>query len=668
MKSKIKSTSFWDEIMKGHKWTILVMSLLMFILYPITLLINFEGYTGYSYSETQILEWLRNYFVYEDTYMNVFCFSYLGYVYLYLTLALGAALGVAAFSYLHNRTKVGLFHSIPVTRHKIIVTKISTATVTFVLPLLVSMLMYLAIICTRSYFTWQLLGRMGIFFAYNLLFFWMGYLLAAIAMLLTGKVLIGVFGALTFGFYMPVVAMILTGMVELFLFTFKISYNDIWGPFRWIMQVSPVYFLQTIAWDSLYYVLVTIGILMVLWGIHCFLMRIRPMETAERAMSYTTIGDIIKVAIVVPSSFGIGLLFYGITYSSILWFYFGTIFGFMVTYLVMQFLYGVEIRDVLKQKKQILLIASIIFVCVTIFANDIFGYDSYQPDYEDIEDINIVFEEPYEYNSDIMNLGLMEVHMGKSEETYDFVSNLISEAKEYVTSDSDADWDELRTFDVEYILENGKVVQRSYTVELDNEMVEGMKHLWTNEEFLDVRYPIRVFDVKNIGSIYIDECYDYDLCYDMLFESDRASQVEFIEAYKADMLAFDSDNLGEFPLASGSFYLNMQAQRLGDGSYYTYQGYFTFTIYPSSTNTLEFLESKGYSLKLGWELEDVESIKVEDIIDGNITYFTEEDIQVLLEELVSYRLIDSFCKVEEGRTAEVNMKEDYYSNYAYFVK
>lgn len=661
MKLKTKSTSFWNEIMKGQKWAILVLSLIVFAAYPISFIINMNA-NFESGTEIELIRAnLNNYFMYSDTYSNIHSFSYFGNCLLYLSMLIGGVSGIAAYKYLHNHTQVGMLHSIPISRTKMLNTKFSTATVTYVLPLLVGHVLVGVLYASREFLTTEIFLKLIIFFCYNVLSYWMGYLVSAIAMLLTGKIFIGVFGAFVISLYAPGFAMLLTGLMGYFInniyWTYSYNVDSVLG---WLYRISPVYYLQVIEWNVGGYFIKTILILIFLWFVHYFLMKIRPSEAAGKSIAYKKAGDIIKVFIVVFGGIGIGTLFYEFSVYHLPWLYFGIAFGIFVTYIIMQLLYGVEFRELFHEKIQLLVITIISYVIVLFFVFDINGYDNYIPNYDEIADINIEFNEVNTYTNYILPTGIYDIHMGKTQETYELV-NACVESAEQVVKDDFRYVDETMYIYVEYILNSGKKVEREYEVYIED-VIEQLPVLWENEEFLNVMYPIRLFEVEEVSYISFRDIYDSEM-FDYAIEFTNEDEInEFLSVYKEDLENIEGSDIYNSEILAYVDY-NVNIVNEVESTYY----YKTFYIYPCLTETINYFRDKGYELNGTWQVEDVESIMIESP-EGITEYTQVEDMADILPELIYYRNISIFTDVEEDTYVEIMFQGDSYYKSAYLLK
>lgn len=587
--------SFWNEIMRGQRWSILVLSLLMFLIYPIQIILNCGNW------EEQGRTWGFISGSISTTYMQLDpnVITYTGFGVLYLSIVIGAVAGVASFSYLHNQSKVAMFHSLPISRSKLLITKFTTATVTFLIPLLLANVLCVIVVITRGYSTKAFLISIAVLFFYNIVMYWMGYLIAAIAMLLTGRVFVGVCGTFVLSLYCVCMSGLITTYAAALLETMVVDTYDSWRIVVVLKRLSPFTYMDLVDWTQIRWVFISLLLVIILWEIQRLLMRIRPSEVAGRAMAYKRVGEVIKVALVILAGFASALFFYSVAYGVVEWMYFGAVFGVVVGYIVIQLIYGVVFRELFAQKLQIILVLVGVLAAIVLLVHDVFGYDSYIPEYDEIENINIEYNIAERYGlSGVIEQELYDINMGKDEETYALIELIVENAKSVVTED--IAWDEIRDIYVEYELKDGTTVLRSYECNLE-EVEEALEYLWGNEAFLDATYPVRLLNVTNVSEMGFYDANNIDIpTFDGIFDEEGNveqagySKEEFIlafmTAYQADALAITEAILEEESIATGYYAWTMPEEYIFVSS----QG--RFAIYPSFTNTIALMEEVGYVL------------------------------------------------------------------------
>ncbi len=662
MKSTTNTISFLKENLRNQRWIMLIMSLITFILYPVWLIMTLTQYEGNNYALTDIMLNLEKYFILNlDTVQTLSSF---GSEVLFASLLLGSISGIIAFSYLHNKRQVALYHSIPIKRKDLLVIKYIVSIVNYMVPLFIANVLFVIILATRGYLTSGMIIQLVFMFYYHFMLFNLGYFLAAIAMLLTGKIFIGTLGTLVFLGYAPILAITLQTYVSGFYYHYYTKSYSFWGEFAWLAQLSPLVLITRLEAYKVMPMVIMLIVTILLVALHFFLMEIRPSEVAGQSMAYSKVGKVIQGALLFLCTLGLAIFAYEAFYRNILYLYLGGIFAGIVSYIILQLLYGVEFKKLFQQKFIFIAITCISMLLVLAFQQDLFGYNSWIPNYDKIVDINIEFTEADQYSTSYVEEGLYDAHMGKDEETYALVDEMITSSNNtYLNNYPTA----VSPIYVEYKMENGNVIKRCYYPSTE-EVSESLKYLWTNEEFLNIMYPIRTQDPSLVT--YINYEVMKDEMYETLepFDDDQEMMVAFMEAYQKDTLEINQSTIEEAPI--GEFYYRLQGPVFSD--------VYRVFIYPSYENTLTFLEENDLSLYYDLDAEDVSYIRIyetkEELYEEEVSY-SEDDalvykdthsIEVLLDELIYIDLITMFTEVDDSKYAKVNFADGSYLTY-YFI-
>ncbi len=661
MKYQINSTSFFKETIRNHKWIILVLSLLDFVLYPALLILSLTQFVDRAMSIEDITWYMANYFAYDER--STLGLTSFGVALLMVSLLVGVVSGILAFAYLHSKRQVALYHSIPVSREKILFTRLASYTVSFLIPLLVANAAMILIFASRGFLTVALMKQILVMLYYHMMFFWIGYFLAAIAMLLTGKIFVGVLGVGVFIGYFPALATIFSMyQQEFFYHYYSGSGHYMWGSFEQLARISPVIFIECIQWNNMVQWGIVLITMIVLGGLHYGLMKIRPSETAGKSMAYKSVGIIIQVFLLFMATTGLGIFTHISFYGTTWYLYFGGLFGLIATYIILQLLYGVEFKQLLQMKLLPILVGVISLLFMIVIQFDLLGYNACIPEYDDIVDMNIEFTEANQYSTGYIEEGLYEAHMGKNESTYALVE-VIVESSANVLEENYSRLNALEVY-VEYRLENGKVIQKTYYPAIAD-ISEDLKELWYNEEFLNIMYPIRTQDVSLASKVYLNVISKNNMNQLTPFENDLELQIEFMEAYQKDALEIDITTIDDIPIGSFDYRL--------EGPVFT--DYYSVFIYPSFENTIAFLEENEIDLFSYSEADEIASVEIYDIgnieedtawSEENSTIYTDTDsIAVLLDDMVVSNLVTIFTEVDESKSVDVILKDD--SMLTYFM-
>lgn len=668
MKLKTRYYSFFLVILKNYKWSTLLQSLVMFLIFPVILILELTSYDRLNTSVEKVGSDLINYFLYSDAEAGIYCFTSRGYGALYISLVIGMIAGVFALYYLHNSQQVTFYHSLPISRKRFISIKFFAATISYVVPLVCANIIYLLVVFSHGLGSLTIVKNLMIFLFYNLIMYWIGYFASAIGMLLSTKLFMGVLESIIFIIYTPVLAYVLSILVELSYDTIYVTSGSWLGNFQFIADISPIFYIRNIQWNAISDVFKMIGVVVILWLIQKFLITIRPSEAAGKAIIYRGFARIIKWGLAFQISLSTGLIFYAVAYSSLNWLYFGAIFGLITSYIVIQLSYDVAFKELLKEWIQILVLAIGSIGVLSIFIFDVFEFDTYIPEYESIKNINIEFNIGSSY-SNIIEDGLYEAQMGKDEATYQFM-RLIIESANSVAEGTEATFTDISTQSnnkavfsnntitiyVEYELENGSLVIREYKPYLAD-VREGLKSLWGNEEFLNAMYPIRIQNTNYVHDVSIDCTYNEELLNMYYsFDDEIVKQQGFIAAYQKDMEEIGvSEIVNEVPIGTVSYIYDYKEEN----NISITSKWFRFSIYPSYTNTLNFLSSEGIELNEGWDLDEIERVVVTSSA-GEVVYEEETEIAEVMENVVWTPLTTIFNITDPSRSVSIYLKGENY--------
>lgn len=666
MKLKINSPSFFRELLRNQKWFMLVTTVITFLMYPVALIMELIRYEERGIIGSSLLTNMERYLSYYGDFS--YGLSSYSVTILFITIAIGVAAGILSFGYLHNKVQAGLYHSIPVRREELLWDKFIVFLISYVLPLILANIVFVIILVTRGLYTTIIMQQLLVLLYYHIMMFIIAYCVAAIAMLLTGKIMVGILGACVLIGYCPVLAVTLSGYVNQFFYHYHAEGHAIWGSFEILARISPFTFVEIIEINCLWQVGLVLLVAIILWFIHLKLMLIRPIEAAGQSMAYHKVGCVIQGALLFLGTIGFGIFIYEIFYNKVPYLYLGAIFGCICIYIITQFLYGVEIRNLFKKNKMFLTIGSISILLILTVQCDRIGYNTWLPDYDQIVDINLECTEKQAYSTLILEEGLYEAHMGKDETTYALVETII-ESSQNNYAEKNNYLEETIYIYVEYQLESGRIVRREYYPALD-EVKEALKYLWSKEEFLNVAYPIRIQDASLGNNVKFDTMVNSTMDTASAFSDNEELEKLFLEAYQKDALEIDRTIVEEIPIGSFSYYL--QGTEFND--------YYLAYIYPSFTYTLAFLEEQNITMYYEILPEDVASIEIYNLeensetvetalIEDDSLYYTDiSSIEILLKELVPNELETIFMELEESKYAYVNLEDGSSIYYNFFIE
>lgn len=220
----------WNTLIK-RCWFGAASFLLMFIAMPLNAMLSFESaeeLLSYNGKNTLVLSE-------QQEFVEFICGGNMMIGVLVIGLALlGAWSGLA---WLHSRKQMDLYGSLPVRREVLYGMECLTAIIWYLVSHIVNVILTLLVGVQKEIFTVDALklGLSGI--GTYLLAFLAVYFCAAVAMMLTGKVLTGILGTFVFLSIAPIIVLLMAALPDLF-FVSYVSTSGIW--YHVMVYLSPV--------------------------------------------------------------------------------------------------------------------------------------------------------------------------------------------------------------------------------------------------------------------------------------------------------------------------------------------------------------------------------------------------------------------------------------------
>ena len=597
------------EDIKRRIWTIALSMLAFIVLLPIICALNISNFQGRGTPEWQMLQ-LRG------------VVGPSNYVIIAATIICAVVCGLSGFFYLHSRKKVDFYHSIPVRRERLFFTSYLNGVLIYFIPYVLNLLFSLIILSINHYLDADILLAAISGVGINLLFFCLTYTLTIIAVMLTGNLIISICGTAVFLLYVPSVKDLIKALYQSFFATFA-NYTDnkntsFLSPIESYINVAT----QNIKGnDYVFSIILSIAATILLIGGALFLYKQRSSEAAGKSMAFGISKPIIKFLLVVPISLGGGILLRSIvTFGYDAWFSFGVVFAFIVSYGLIQVLFEFDIRSVFHHKLQMLLSAVVILSIALILRFDVFGYDNYLPEEDEIQsmsvsmsgidqginhyeivDGNLMYQNTYNYE-------LSKMELTNFQAAYDLAEMGVKNSfKKGDRNDYNAHYwnNDVFTYYVKYTLNSGRQVYRCYGITLE-ESRDSLSEIYSDQAYKNVHFPIYQWEESDIDEIRVSYYTDI-LNYDsngtdskegINFSLSGDSLSQLVEIYKTELSGVKLEELEtESPVIELSF-------KLGD---YTYDNY---CVYPSCVKTLAFLEEHGFDVKKGIEPENVVELTI----------------------------------------------------------
>lgn len=625
--------SFWASSRENHKrriwvWIVAVLAQLMAYVGVLTVYLS------------RINRWNR-----EDSYKTPVAYKQalcqaaqdaLGFQDNLVVIVVGLAIiiGMQGFSYLYDRRKVDLYHSVPVNRNKRFAVIYVNGIIIYLTGNLVSLMLGVILAAVQGAMNSSVMAVVGLGFLWNLLFFLVMYHTAILAVMLTGNQFIGLGVAGTFILYELIVYYLISNMQTVFFKTVsgfyvthapKLSaFQDYFGNTWRMKHTEDVKELlqQLLPYYGKWFILAVV-ILAAAWV--CY--RKRPSEAAGRAMTYPVIGQIMKVAVVIPVSLGLGMWVHSAAYGSTALTVVSMIGSGVIVSAAAEVIFDFDLKSLLRHPLTSgIAVVGIIFVFL-IFKLDLFGYDMYLPNPDKLESIAINVD----YYGDFWSKDFDYMQANTFSEKHMFIKDtepVLALADKARGTDAE-DMKNPVSFNVLYRLKSGRKVGRCFLVDIaDSDNVRYLDRIVGSQEYKNGTWQI-VTDRESYDQV-LEMSYSNGAAKVALPTAD-AQAVR--DAYLKDMEQYD------FSMAS--------TQRPCGQINFRFPEWMTHSldVYESYENTIAYLQSQDAYYPVELNPEDIENI--------TITNFHYE-----LSEQMNDRNINAADTYSYGAVAEYTYEED----------
>lgn len=611
----MSKNSFWANLRENNKrriWVWIVSALLWFFYYPVGMTLfmsrkknhniidRFTGEAARERLEIAAGDWL---------FPNV--------VLCILIALLAVICAVHGFSYLYSRKKIDLYHSVPVKKSRRFAVIYINGLLIFFAPYLMGLLLALLSAGINGAMNGRNITVAIAALIVNTLLYLGIYSLTILAVMLTGNLLITLCAVAVFLLYELVLRALFFGCESMFFDYYS------WHSEKIVPILSPVnqYIeavksmrgaepLSTMLTTGMPALLLMLFMAAGFSAAAYFCYRKRPSEAAGKPMVFAVLKPVVKLAIVIPAALWVGASMNDIVgggeSSPIAAVVFGIAAAVVIGCGVFEVIYAMDIRAAFQKKSQMLMAGAGCAVIYCMFSLDLFGFDAWLPDAEKLESAVIILNEDA-YNKD---------YVGKDFEYMNATDYLLAQKgitdKELILEFSEKkinpkDCDEyFINCEVAYRMKNGKTIWREFAVKSSE--TEILNRLLGNKEYKQMLY--QLYDdtfyqnLKNYAkSITMDNGYwEKEL---PLEELDKIR-----ELYLKDLEAADYDTYREEWMI-GVLEIQAEAKQEELRRSYWSSSRFSYSIYPSYTNTIGYLKEKGIYEDMTLKAEDIEGITVE---------------------------------------------------------
>jgi len=537
-------------------------------------------------------------------------------------IVLATLCGVAMFRYLHDRRQVDFYHALPISRGKLFAVNYISG-VLLVLPFYLIVLVIGLIFVSAMGLGGQITGALLVqSILGNIAYFLLNYTVAVLCTVLTGNTIITVLLGIWAQLGIPVLMVMVQCYQAMFYETFS-STVPLMQTFvlygspmcNYLVTFHDTHTMYVPLFDTaldvvggmavlIYPVILTI----VLGVLSYFLFVRRKSENTGMAVSFRRAKAPIKWFMSMFSGLGFGLIFTVIFSGTSGGMWFGLVFGVVLCHMVVEIIYDFDFKALLHHWKQMIVLAILAVVVVAGIKNDVFGYDNYIPDVDDIASAAI--ESSY-YNID-WNYNVQDIYKDQltDAESIEKIHQLaeLSVANNGKPEEGDSTY----AYTIHYTLKNGDHVSRCYTEVPTNVVQDMMVNLVASEQYLkqySTLQTLRIPATNEEGMTRLEvrnsAAPEGTLPQATLISRNEIQEV--IDQLRADQIANAEAHLKEFPVMQLTIE-NEWAERPKDNRGALYSA--DLMVYAADTDTLALIKRLTGVEPVKLSHENVNSIEI----------------------------------------------------------
>ena len=557
-------------------------------------------------------------------------------------IVLATLCGVAMFRYLHDRRQVDFYHALPISRGKLFAVNYISG-VLLVLPFYLIVLVIGLIFVSAMGLGGQITGALLVqSILGNIAYFLLNYTVAVLCTVLTGNTIITVLLGIWAQLGIPVLMVMIQCYQAMFYETFS-STVPLMQTF--VLYGSPMCNYLATSHDThtmyvplfdtaldvvggmavlIYPVVLTI----VLGVLSYFLFVRRKSENTGMAVSFRCAKAPIKWFMSMFSGLGFGLIFTAIFGGMDGWMWFGLVFGVVLCHMVVEIIYDFDFKALLHHWKQMIVLVILAVIVVAGIKNDVFGYDNYIPDVDEIA--SALIESPY-YNINLdWNYNDQSVYKNQLSDA-ESIEKIHQIAELSVANNGKLEIEGSgHMYTIYYTLKNGDHVSRYYS-EVPRKVIENaMADLVGSEPYLKQYSTVQIVRIPETNEEGMTrlEVHNSAAPEGILPQATLISRNEIqevIDQLRADQIAHAEAHLKEFPVMQLTLE-NKWAERPEDNRGALYSA--DLMVYAADTDTLALIKRLTGVEPVPLTHENVNSIE--------ITRYTDQEYEEFMRESGEY--------------------------------
>ncbi len=393
---------------------------------------------------------------------------------------LAAVIGMQGFSYLFDKRKVDMYHSVPVSKNRRFAVIYVNGLMIYLTANLSGLILGMLISTAQNAVNGEVFAEAGLAFVWNFFFFLVFYHTMILAVMLTGNRFVTGALFLMFALYEFVVSDMFEGLKGMYFDAYSARYlqeepkfSTFYDCIMNIWQIKNAPDAAAAAKIAMPLVAKWIGIAAVLLALGWYAYKKRPSETAGKAVAHHFLEPILKVMVAIPASFLVGRIVYDTSYQNETLLVVGMLAGGVILCAAMEVLYDFDIRSLFRHllSSGIALVAIMAIFC--IFKWDLFGYDSYIPAQNKVESIAISADGYYDSYWDENR---QYIEQSEFEKDHMFITDIspVLELAELARQADPEKMGENRSVYILYRLKSGMQKDRRIQVDYDDPATEKL--------------------------------------------------------------------------------------------------------------------------------------------------------------------------------------------------
>lgn len=314
-------------------------------------------------------------------------------------LILGVIIAVQGFSYLYDRKKVDMYKSVPVPEKRRFLVIYVNGILIYLIPAFAGTILALFIAGAQRALNGAVLAECALAFLVNLLYFLIVYHTSMLAVMLTGNIVVTGFAVLTFLFSGYAAVVLYSSFKQLFFDTVGSMFAgeakhtlsiamDYLGKVNLMKHIKSVNSAEMMgAVLSLYAKWFVIAALILALSYWCY--RKRPAEATGMAVTFPVIKPFVKVFISTIVGLTVYYVMQDVSYHNTSFSILAMVVGAVICCGAMEAIYDFDIRSVIRHLPSTGTCVVIVITIFCIFRFDVFGYDTYIPDVDEIESVAV---------------------------------------------------------------------------------------------------------------------------------------------------------------------------------------------------------------------------------------------------------------------------------------